>query len=948
MQKRRSNVLRSLPARPIGKLAILAAGLALSTGSLLAQRNRIAATIDDSRRVFLAGHVHPLARPQFDLGRMDPSEVLAGLSLELKPSGSQQTELDQLLAAQQDPSSADYHRWLTPEQYADRFGASLDDINKMAAWLEQQGFQVTGVARARNWISFRGTAAQVENAFRIELHRYQVNAQQYFANASAPSIPAALEVVVRGVRGLHDFRMKPLLKPRSSTGADSELPSYTSPTSGNHYLSPDDLATIYNMKPLYNAGIDGTGQMLVIAGQTQVFLSDIEQFRSRFNLPANDPQVMLVPNKPDPGLSSNDLPEADIDLEWSGAVAPNAGIIFVYSNDVTDAIQYAIDQNLAPVISTSYGLCETETPKADALTFQSWAKQGNAQGITWFAAAGDSGGADCVTQNSTTDAGLSVDAPASIPEVTGVGGAEFNEGSGQFWNAANDANGGSALSYIPEIVWNDSSANNPAAGGGGASVVFSQPSWQKGAGVPNNNARNVPDVSLSASANHDGYMVYTSGRLQVFGGTSVAAPSFAGIAALLNHYLVSTGAQPGPGLGNVNFSLYRIAQTAPSAFHDIVVGSNIVNVTCGVRSHNCIPGSYGFSAGPGYDQASGLGSVDVRNLALASNNPGGSIARTSPVLTVSASANPIRSSDSVTITATVASLDAGIPTGTVTFYLGAAVLGSANLSAAGGAATASLTISGARLQAGANLITVQYGGDNAYAGATASVTISVNSPPPGAPTITSLVNYASYRPSYAPGMMLSVWGSGLAPTTLSASTVPLPLQLAGVSVTINGLAAPIFDVAPGGLDIQIPYEIPANVVATLVVNNNGNTASASFATSAAAPGIFTDQNGALIPAGSASGGQVVTLYLTGQGAVSPSIASGSAPAAGANLPVPAQVAGVSVAGTPAIIQFIGIPPGSVGVTEIDFQVPNLPPGPQPVVVTIGGVDSPPATLTIQP
>jgi uncharacterized protein (TIGR03437 family) len=926
----------------------LAAGIVICNASLLAQRNRLSATIDDNQRVSLAGHVHPSARPEFDLGRVGSSMVLQSLTLELKPSGSQPTELNQLLAAQQDPSSADYHRWLTPEQYADRFGASLDDVNKIAAWLQQQGFQVTNIARGRNWISFSGTAVQVEAAFRTELHRYQVNGETHFANAFEPSVPLALQVLVRGVRGLHDFRMKPLLKPRSTPGADSEQPSFTSTTSGNHFLSPDDFATIYNLKPLYSAGIDGTGQKLVVAGQTQINLSDIEQFRSRFNLPTNDPQVILVPNKQDPGLSSSDLPEADLDLEWSGAVAPNASITFVYSNDVMDAVQYAIDQNLAPVVTISYGLCETETPSSDSSTFQSWARQGNAQGITWFAASGDSGGADCVVGSSTTDGGPSVDVPGSIPEVTSVGGTEFNEGSGQFWDANNNANSGSALGYIPEMVWNDSVPRNPSAGGGGASVVFLQPSWQKGAGVPNNNARNVPDVSLSASADHDGYMVYSGGKLQVYGGTSVSAPSFAGIATLLNHYLVATGAQTGPGLGNANPKLYGLAQTAPSVFHDIVVGNNIVTVACGARARNCTSGSYGFNAAPGYDQASGLGSVDTHNLVLAWSSPNGSIVRSTPVMKISASANSVLSSDSVMVTATVASANGGTPSGVVTFSLGAAALGSAALSGSSGAATASLTISAAQLPLGASQITAAYAGDNSYSGATASVTISVNSPSSGV-SIFNLVNYASYRQSYAPGMMLSIFGSGLAPSTLFAATVPLPLQLAGVTVTINGIPAPIFDVDPGGVDVQIPFEVPANTPATVVVNNNGTSATSSLTTSAAAPGIFTDQNGALVPAGSASGNQVVTLYITGQGAVTPSIPTGSAPAEGTNLPVPTQTVSVSVGSAPAITKFIGIPAGFVAATQIDFQVPSgLALGPQPVVVTVGGVASPPATLSIQP
>lgn len=591
MQRHSNQSFTSTPANTLRQLAFLALALGLSAPSLMAQRDRLAPeAIDSTQRAALSGHVHPLVRVGTDQGRVDPALVLPSLMLVLRPSGGQQAALDQLLEAQQDPSSPEYHHWLTPEEYADRFGTSANDLNKIVGWLQQQGLKVTGTARGGNSITFSGTAAQVEKAFGTEIHRYQVNGETHFANATEPSIPEALAVVVQGIRGLHDFRMKPLLKPRSSAAGDPLQPAYTSAGNGNN-LSPDDFATIYDVKPLYNTGVNGSGQKLVIAGQTQINLSDIEQFRSKFNLPAGDPQVMLVPNTQDPGISQNDLPEADLDLEWSGAVAPNASLIFVYSADVMDAVQYAIDQNLAPVLSVSYGSCEPETPLSDALNFQSWARQGNAQGITWFAAAGDSGGADCLQPPSSTDGVAAVDVPAAIPEVTGLGGLEFNEGGGQFWSSANNANGGSALGYIPEMVWNDSTPRNPASGGGGASTFFLQPSWQTGIGVPSDNARNVPDVSLSASADHDGYLVYTGGQLQIYGGTSVAAPSFAGIATLLNQYLVSSGAQSGPGLGNMNPKLYSLAQTTPSAFHDTTVGNNIVTVTCGARSRNCVSGS---------------------------------------------------------------------------------------------------------------------------------------------------------------------------------------------------------------------------------------------------------------------------------------------------------------------------------------------------------------------
>lgn len=942
-----SRTLSSTKINTIRNFAGVALLLSCSTG-LMAQPSRITSPIDNSRRVTLTGHIHPLARPAFDRGAVDSSLALPSITLTLKPSASQQAALAQLLAAQQDPSSPEYHHWLTPEEYADRFGASPDDIAKITNWLTQQGFQVTSVARGRNSISFSGTAGQVAHAFGAEIHRYQVNGEMHYASSTEPSIPAAFGNIVLGLRGLNDFRMKPLLKPRSAVPASSEQPLYTS-TSGNHYIAPDDFATIYDLKPLYNAGINGSGQKLVIAGQTQVNISDIEQFRTKFNLPANDPQLMLVPDTQDPGISQSDLPEADLDLELSGAAAPNASVLFVYSNDVMTAVQYAIDQNLAPVVSVSYGSCEPETPTSDALMFQQWAQQGNAQGITWFAASGDSGGADCIYQGSDTDGEASVDTPGSVPEVTDVGGTEFNEAGGQFWSSTNNANSGSALSYIPEMVWNESTPGNPGASGGGASVIFAKPSWQTGPGVPNNSARNVPDVALTAAADHDGFMIITGGQLEIYGGTSVAAPSFAGIATLLNQYLVTNGVQSSPGLGNMNAKLYPLAQTAPSAFHDITVGNNIVTVTCNGRARNCTPGSYGFDAGPGYDQATGLGSIDANTFFTAWRGGSVSAPRAAPSVTVTTAASSIVVSSSTTVTATVSSSNGGTPTGTVSFSYNGASLGSATLSGSGGSASASITIAGSQLALGTDSIAAQYSGDSSYSPASASITINVSSTT-GAPTITSLANGASFRQGFAPGAVLTIFGSSLAPGIFSASAVPLPAQLGGVSVSINGATAPLYYASPSQLNVQIPYATPANATVALQITNNGQIASTTFGTQTVAPGIFTDANGALVPANTASAGQTISLYLTGAGAVSPAVATGAAPPLGtavASLPMPVQTLTVSVGGIGVQPQFVGIPVELVGVVQVNFSVPNGLSGSQSVVVNIGGVSSPPATLTVQ-
>src|SRR5690349_9461915 len=212
----------------------------LSVAGLQAQQDRLAAHIDKAQRIVLRGTIHPKARPEFDQGPLDPSVTAQGMTLVLKQSPEQQAALRQLLAEQQDPSSPNYHQWLTPEQYADRFGLSQNDVDKISAWLQSEGFTVSHVARGRNWISFNGTAAQVRNSLGAELHRYTVNSEKHFANATEPSIPAALRDIVAGIRGLNDFHPKPRLK---------AVPEYN--TGGGHRIVPDDVATIYDIAPPY-------------------------------------------------------------------------------------------------------------------------------------------------------------------------------------------------------------------------------------------------------------------------------------------------------------------------------------------------------------------------------------------------------------------------------------------------------------------------------------------------------------------------------------------------------------------------------------------------------------------------------------------------------------------------------------------------------------------------
>jgi uncharacterized protein (TIGR03437 family) len=904
--------------------------LSFLSSSLIAQPRRITRPINDRDRASLPGHVHPKARPEFDQGRVSPSQTLSYVTLTLAQSAEQKADLERLLVEQQTPGSPNYHHWLTPEEFAQRFGTSDSDIQQITAWLQGQGLTVAAVARGRGWIAFNGTASQVEAAFGTQLHNYLLDGELHFANATEPSIPAAITDVVSAIRGLHNFRPQ-------ARAYRQAAPDYNS-SHGNHYLAPNDLATIYNITPLLNAGITGSGQNLVIAGQTRVVLSNVQQFRNAFNLPPNDPQIMLVPGSADPGVLRGDVDEAHLDLEWAGAVARNARILYVYSSDVFQSLQYAIDQNLAPVVSESYGECEVEAARSDVVSLRSWAQQANAQGITWFAPSGDSGAADC---NSSQDTGFSVDLPSSIPEVTAVGGTQFQEGTAQYWNSTNDISGASALSYIPEAAWNDSvSQGQPSATGGGASIYFTKPYWQSVPGVPGDNVRHVPDISLNASPGHDGYLVYSSGGQQVFGGTSVPTPIFAGIAALLNQYL-SAG-----GVGNINPRLYALAQTAPDVFHDVAAGDNIVTVSCPTRSRGCVSSPVGYSASLGYDQVTGLGSVDVYKLISNWNNTNASGSGAGRSLSIIANLSAVAVNDAIQLIATATDASGVTPSGTVQFTAGGVNLGSVPLGGSGGTATATLNLSGSQIPAASN-ITATYSDATAYIALPASILPRTSN---ASPSIAGVTNGASFKAAFAPGELISVFGSQLASSTQVAGSVPLPVTISGVTATVNGIIAPLYYSSAGQLNLQIPYGIPGGTNASLSVNSNGQVTSQSISIAAAAPGIFTDQSGALVPNASARVGQTISLYLTGGGDVSPSVATGGAPSLQTSisaLPRVTQSLGVSVGGVQAPISFSGIAPGLVGVVQVNFQIPNgVPLGPQQVIVTVGTTTSPPATLNI--
>jgi subtilase family serine protease len=684
----------------------------VSLSTPAAPRDRITHGIDNTRTVRLSQNIRSEVNAQNDRGPVDGLQVISGITVALAPSSDQQAALDSLLEAQRDPSSPDYRRWLTPEEFGERFGASENDIAALSAWLREQGFGIDQVARGRGFITISGTVSQLAGAFHTNIRKLDVEGKMRWSTNVAPSIPEALAGLVTEIRGLDDFR----LEPRHYKIA-AIAPDYTA-SSTTHYLVPDDLATIYNVAGLYGSGFNGTGQKVAVVGQTDINLADIQAFRSRFNLPANPPQVILTGR--DPGTRSGDLTEAELDLEWAGAVARNATILYVNSTNVFTSVQYAIDQNLAPVISMSYGGCEQQ----NSSSLRSVAQQANAQGITWIASSGDSGAAGCDSSSaSTATHGLAVEIPASFPEVTAIGGTTFAEGAGSFWAATNNANGASALSYIPETSWNDTATRNQlSASGGGASIYYAKPAWQTGTSVPNDGARDVPDISFTASPDHDGYLIYMNGSLYVIGGTSAPAPAFAGYVGILNQYLVNSGKVAKAGLGNINPTLYHLAQSAGGIFHDVTSGSNIV--PCAIGTTNCTTGSLGFSAGVGYDEVTGLGSADLYQL---TTNWSAVVASVSTVSTLTANPASVTQTGTTQLTATVRpSSGKVLPTGTVTFSAGSVILGTATLSIS---ATATLTVAASNLAVGNNTIVATYAGSTGFSGSSASTLVTVTGGP---------------------------------------------------------------------------------------------------------------------------------------------------------------------------------------------------------------------------
>ncbi|HEY2859269.1 MAG TPA: Ig-like domain repeat protein [Terracidiphilus sp.] len=782
-------------------------------------RPRIAHAIDESQRVTLYGNVHPLAMPRYDRGPAPLSMPARRMLLVLRRSSQQEAALDTYLQSLQDASSPNFKKWVTPDEFGARFGVSDADLATVQTWLQGQGFTVNKVAKSRMAIEFSGTVGQVQSAFATSIHSYVVNGEPHWANATNPRIPAALEPVVAGLAQLNDFAPKSLaIKGPMGTynpATNRIEPEYTLGNTTNGYyvfLFPADAATVYDTPTSLNPSFsgtryDGTGVTIGIAGDSNIDVSQNANYRKTFGLPPN-PTTVIVDGD-DPGENGDAL-EAYLDTQISGGIAPGAKVIlYTAQNTYLNAglflgIVRAVDDNQVDILNVSFGRCEAaQGASGNQFIYNLW-EQAAAQGISVTVSTGDSGSAGCDNPHIETAAqyGLAVNGLASTPFNIAVGGTDFDVLNSnfptsftQYVDVTNSlANHRSALKYIPEEPWNDSTYPNTSilqnvpisfashyqasdnivgAGGGVSSCATSSagacsggyrlPAWQAGI-AKDSTGRNLPDVSFLAG---DGFYGATWGLctdLEVYsstglpapncvqpttgndfivtgvGGTSASAPAFAGMLALAEQ-------KAGSRLGQADYTLYKLARTKYSdVFHDVATGDNsveCVNGTPGCKAVTLVNTFYlsGFDAATGYDEATGLGSVDASH--MVSDWSTATLTATSSSLTLNGGTSALNMThgQAVIVNATVTG-SGGTPAGTVGLVdsINPAVLpnndGIGAFALASGVATGTTT----SLPGGSYNVNAHYGGSPTYA-ASDSNAIAVTVSPEGSSTTLNVRGY---------------------------------------------------------------------------------------------------------------------------------------------------------------------------------------------------------------
>lgn len=836
-----------------------AALLALSTVGYAqtASADRLVSPIVSSQRA-VTNPVHPLATRQNDLGRVSGAQVFHRMILLLQRSATQEAALQQLLRDQQDPHSPQYHQWLTPAQFGERFGPSANDIAKIGGWLHGQGFSVEPPSNGRQFLVFTGTSAQVEAAFQTEMHRYGVKGKTYFANATAASIPQALAPDVRGLASLNSFtKMHPqsvALQPQYHPSSTPAMKIGTSALTG-----PADLAAIYDAAPVLKSGVAGQGQSIALIEESNIVPQDVTDFRKITGLPAATLNVIV--NGPDPGLIYGEETEAIADVEYAGALAPDAtlNVVITASTELTQGIDlstiYAVDELVSPITSLSYGGCETVNntyaPGTEQL-YQLAYEQGAAEGISHFVSSGDYGGDACGGLG--IGAGYGVNAIGDSPWNVSVGGTEFIMPDPDVYFPPSQNY--TATGYIPESTWNDyenPQDGRPLAGGGGASIYYNslinpslglgKPAWQAGPGVPADFARDVPDVSLVAGDNL-AYMVCeadqggdcSQGNAIGLIGTSLASPSWAGIQALVNQKNNLLG-----GAGNPNPTYYQLAAGKNSPFHDITVGDTKVPDDCEIELFVYCPAGdndlVGYEATQGYDLATGLGSVDVNLLAASWLPPTGSGAATVTLST--GGVTSITHGEALTASVAVAASGTSVPSGDVVLLADTQGVGRLTLDTTGHGSLAFGSTSGIELPGGSYNLVAQYAGDANFAPAkssAAAITVNpeatttqaasgVTGPVPygTAVTITAAaqgVNSGANTP--VPGTYTFSEGSTTLGTatltgagfTSAAKGATASLTLSGKTVLGAGTHQIVVDSPAAGASFQASVSAPVSVVVT--------------------------------------------------------------------------------------------------------------------------------------
>jgi subtilase family serine protease len=825
---------------------------------------------------------------------VEPERALARMVLVLSPSFEKQQALLKFLDDQQNRRSAEYHHWLAPAELGARFGASDTDAEAVRQWLRKSGLQVAPASQSRLWVEFTGTSAQVESAFHTELHYYEWAGKKYLANATDIAIPAQFAGISRGVVSLNNFGKRP---PRLRPAAALTQPNLTpnGPTNVN-FLAPGDFSAIYNTKGLLSGGVDGTGIAIAVTAQSEIALPDVQAFRQIFiTSQPNDPNFMV--SGPDPGLVGPvDMQEAELDVEWAGAVAPGATIDLVVaaSTDTTSGVDlaaaYAIDNRLAPILTYTYGACEALlTPTQNAFYNSLW-QQAAAEGITVLVASGDNGAAGCDSATTGIPAthGPAVNGAAATPYNVAVGGTQFADVANPsvYWGS-NNANFSSAVGYIPEAAWNEScdplqpgSATNCAFGGGnfsllagsgGASTLYAKPAWQSGPGVPADGMRDLPDVSLAAAASHDDivYCNSTTGTacqingqgkvvgLTLVGGTSVSTPAMAGILALVEE-------KNGAYQGQINDTLYKLAQTHscnssaqtnPTAqnscvFYDITAGNN--SVPCAGGTPECssqqsdVNGVLaGGAAGAGYDLATGLGSVNATNLANFWNTT--FLVATQTTLQLPASVvhgTPVNVRGAVS-----AATGGGRPTGNLSLITSAGAAPDV-LTLANG--TYSATVSD--LPGGSYNLSAHFTGDATFA-ASDSKSVAVNILPEASNVSLSVNGLQNGAAAFGAPLDVVVNATGVSGAGIATGSVTLsdggatvgtyPLTADGkVSIPTGGASG--YSFAPGAHRLIASYSGDASFQA-------GSSAAVAFTVNKGAPFVVVGANYGNVPTGQSVG-----------------------------------------------------------------------------------------------